>query len=142
MSAKGMIDMTASLVTPGSIIGQEGQHTTGEGTTLHEGNIIATVIGSVQIDDGMISVGASKAIIAPKIGDTVLCEVTKLNEKNGEAMIHVIEGQQGSIQPQHLYGQFYVTGLVDRFMHQTSDALRRRDICRALVKEVTPVVRL
>ena len=142
MSAKGMIDMTASLVTPGSIIGQEGQHTTGEGTTLHEGNIIATVIGSVRIDDGMISVGASKAIIAPTIGDTVLCEVTKLNEKNGEAMIHVIEGQQGSIQPQHLYGQFYVTGLVDRFMHQTSDALRRRDICRALVKEVTPVVRL
>ena len=27
-------------------------------------------------------------------------------------------------------------------MHQTSDALRRRDVCRAVVKEVEPVVRL
>lgn len=142
MSAKGMRYMTASLVTPGSIIGQEGQHTTGEGTTLHDGNIIATVIGNVNVNDGVISVGASKAIVEPKVGDTVLCEVVKLNEKNGEAMIRVVEGQHGSIQPQHLYGQFYVTGLVDRFMHQTSDALRRRDICRALVKEVNPVVRL
>ena len=134
--------MTASLVTPGSIIAKEGEHEHGEGTTLADGNIVSTVVGYVHVDNGSISVSASKPIVAPVVGDTVLCEVVKLNEKNGEAMILAIEGKPGSIQPQHLYGQFFVTGLVDRFMHQTSDAMRRRDVCRAVIKEVEPVVRL
>ena len=123
--------MTASLVTPGSIIGQEGQHEHGEGTSVHDGNIISTVVGYVHVNEGTINVTASKPIVSPVVGDTVLCEIVKLNEKNGEAMVLCIEGKPGSIQPQHLYGQFFVTGLVDRFMHQTSDALRRRDVCRA-----------
>ena len=134
--------MTASLVTPGSIIAKEGEHEHGEGTSLADGNIISTVVGYVHVNEGSISVSPSKPIVEPVVGDTVLCEVVKLNEKNGEAMILAVEGKPGSIQPQHLYGQFFVTGLVDRFMHQTSDALRRRDVCRAVVKEVEPVVRL
>ena len=134
--------MTASLVTPGSIIAKEGEHEQGEGTALADGNIVSTVVGYVQIEYGAISVTASKSIVEPAVGDTVLCEVVKLNEKHGEAMILCVEGKPGSLQPQHLYGQFFVTGLVDRFMHQTSDAMRRRDVCRALVKEVDPVVRL
>lgn len=142
MPATGMRNMTASLVTPGSIIAKEGEHEHGEGTTLADGNIVSTVVGYVHVDNGSISVSASKPIVAPVVGDTVLCEVVKLNEKNGEAMILAIEGKPGSIQPQHLYGQFFVTGLVDRFMHQTSDAMRRRDVCRAVIKEVEPVVRL
>ena len=67
--------MTASLVTPGSIIAQEGEHEHGEGTTLAGGNIVSTVVGYVHIDNGTISVAASKAIVEPEIGDTVLCEV-------------------------------------------------------------------
>ena len=142
MPAQGMRNMTASLVTPGSIIAKEGEHEQGEGTAVADGNIISTVVGYVNTSGGSISVTPSKSIVAPVVGDTVLCEVVKLNEKNGEAMILCIEGKPGSIQPQHLYGQFFVTGLVDRFMHQTSDALRRRDVCRAVIKEVKPVVRL
>ena len=142
MPAQGMRNMTASIVTPGSIIAKEGEHNNGEGTTLADGNIISTVVGYVHVDEGSISVSPSKPIVEPVVGDTVLCEVVKLNEKNGEAMILAVEGKPGSVQPQHLYGQFFVTGLVDRFMHQTSDAMRRRDVCRALVKEVEPVVRL
>lgn len=142
MLAKGMRIMTASLVTPGSIIAQEGEHEQGEGTALANGNIVSTVVGYVSVENGAISVSASKSIVEPAIGDTVLCEVVKLNEKNGEAMILCVEGKPGSLQPQHLYGQFFVTGLVDRFMHQTSDAMRRRDVCRAVIKEVEPVVRL
>tara|TARA_Y100001978_G_scaffold3581_1_gene3034 strand:- start:462 stop:1892 length:1431 start_codon:yes stop_codon:yes gene_type:complete len=137
-----MRNMTASLVTPGSIIAKEGDHEQGEGTVAAGGNIVSTVVGYVHISEGTISVTASKPIVVPAVGDTVLCEVVKLNEKNGEAMILCVEGKPGSLQPQHLYGQFFVTGLVDRFMHQTSDAMRRRDVCRALVKEVDPVVRL
>ena len=134
--------MTASLVTPGSIIAKEGEHEQGEGTALADGHIVSTVVGYVHVGDGTISVNATKAIVEPVVGDTVLCEVVKLNEKNGEAMVLCVEGKPGSLQPQHLYGQFFVTGLVDRFMHQTSDALRRRDVCRAMIKEVEPVVTL
>ncbi len=142
MPAHGMRNMTASLVTPGSIIAQEGEHEHGEGTALADGNIVSTVVGYVHVEGDTIRVSSSKAIVAPEVGDTVLCEVVKLNEKNGEAMVLCVEGKPGSLQPQHLYGQFFVTGLVDRFMHQTSDALRRRDVCRAAVKEVEPVLRL
>ena len=83
--------MTASLVTPGSIIAKEGEHEQGEGTALADGNIISTVVGLVHIDEGIITVSASKAIVAPEVGDTVLCEVVKLNEKHGEAMILCVE---------------------------------------------------
>ena len=142
MSANGMRIMTASLVTPGSIIAKEGEHEHGEGTAIARGHIVSTVVGYVRVEGDAISVAPSKPIVEPVVGDTVLCEVVKLNEKHGEAMILCVEGKPGSLQPQHLYGQFFVTGLVDRFMHQTSDALRRRDVCRAVIKEVEPVVRL
>ena len=41
--------MTASLVTPGSIIAKEGEHEHGEGTTLADGNIVSTVVGYVHV---------------------------------------------------------------------------------------------
>ena len=112
----------------------------GEGTIERDGTIISTVIGQFSIAEGIGSVAAKKMVNSVSIGDTVICEITRLNEKNGEAQILVIEGQTGSIIPDQLYGQFRVTDLVDRYMHQTSDAVRRRDICRAEVKQVSPVV--
>jgi exosome complex RNA-binding protein Rrp4 len=41
--------MTASLVTPGSIIAQEGEHEHGEGTAIAGGNIVSTVVGYVHV---------------------------------------------------------------------------------------------
>ena len=111
--------MTASLVTPGSIIAKEGEHEHGEGTTLADGNIISTVVGYVHVDNGSVSVSPSKPIVAPVVGDTVLCEVVKLNEKNGEAMILAIEGKPGSIQPQHLYGCLLYTSPSPRDKRQS-----------------------
>ena len=78
-----MRNMTASLVTPGSIIAKEGEHEHGEGTALANGHIVSTVVGYVHLGNGTISVNPTKAIVEPEIGDTVLCEVVKLNEKNG-----------------------------------------------------------
>ena len=51
--------MTASLVTPGSIIATEGEHENGEGTVLDSGNIVSTVVGFVHVDIGVISVAES-----------------------------------------------------------------------------------
>ena len=132
--------MTASLVTPGMKVSTTSECEAGEGTIERDGTIISTVIGQFSIAEGIGSVAANKMVNSVSIGDTVICEITRLNEKNGEAQILVIEGQTGSIIPDQLYGQFRVTDLVDRYMHQTSDAVRRRDICRAEVKQVSPVV--
>ena len=132
--------MTASLVTPGMQVSTTSDCEAGEGTIERDGAIISTVIGRFSIDEGIGSVSATKMITTANIGDTVICEITRLNEKNGEAQILVVEGQTGSITPDQLYGQFRVTDLVDRYMHQTSDAVRRRDICRAVVTKVSPIV--
>ena len=134
--------MTPSLVTPGTQVSTSTECEAGEGTIEVNGTILATATGMFSIQDGKAVVAARKEIVTPEIGDTVLCEIVKLNEKNGEAQVICIEGKPGSVLPEHLYGQFHVTGLVDRYMHQTADAVRRRDICRAEVKEVSPVLRI
>ena len=137
-----MNNMTASLVTPGMQVSTTSKCEAGEGTIEIDGKIVSTAIGIFSIQDGFGIVAPQKELVIPRIGDTVICEIVKLNEKNGEAQVLSVEGQPGSIQPNHLYGQFHVTGLVDRYMHQTADAVRRRDICRAEVKEVEPVLRI
>ena len=134
--------MTASLVTPGMQVSTTAKCAAGEGTIEVDGKIVATTIGVFTIEEGFGVIAPQKELVSPAIGDTVICEIVKLNEKNGEAMILAVEGKPGSIQPNHLYGQFHVTGIVDRYMHQTADAVRRRDVCRALIKEVEPVVRI
>ncbi len=134
--------MTPSLVTPGTQVSTSAECEAGEGTIEVNGTILATATGMFSIQDGKAVVAAKKEIVTPEIGDTVLCEIVKLNEKNGEAQVICIEGKPGSVLPEHLYGQFHVTGLVDRYMHQTADAVRRRDICRSEVKEVSPVLRI
>ena len=134
--------MTASLVTTGEMIASASDVSAGEGCIEIDGQIVAAIIGHFEIVEGVATVSASKSINEASIGDTVICEIVKLNEKNGEAIIHVIEGKKGSILPSQLYGQFHVTGIVDKYMHQTSDAVRRRDICRAVIKEVEPVIRI
>ena len=136
----GSKTMTASLVTPGMQVSTTAECESGEGTVEIDGRIMATMIGRFTIIDGVGTVAPVKQVVSPAIGDTVICEIEKLNEKNGEARILCIEGKPGDLLPEHLYGHFHVTGLVDRYMHQTADAVRRRDICRALIKETSPVV--
>ena len=129
-----------SLVTPGSIIAKEGEHEHGEGTTLADGNIVSTVVGYVHVDNGSISVSASKLIVAPVVGDTVLCEVVKLNEKNGEAMILAIEGKPGSFN----LSTSTASSLSPVLLTASCTNLRRHaptDVCRAVIKSRT-VVRL
>ena len=134
--------MTASLVTPGMQVSTTSDCEAGEGTVEVNGKIVSTMIGNFTIENGIGTVTPVKQVVTPSVGDTVICTVEKLNEKNGEARILCIEGKTGDLLPEHLYGHFHVTGLVDRYMHQTADAVRRRDVCRAEIKEVSPVVRI
>ena len=112
--------MTASLVTPGMQVSTTAECEPGLGTVEVDGRILSTMIGKFTINDGIGTVAPVKQVITPSVGDTVICEIEKLNEKNGEARILCIEGKQGDLLPEHLYGHFHVTGLVDRYMHQTA----------------------
>ena len=75
--------MTPSLVTPGMNVSSTAECEAGEGTIEVDGRIVATAIGAFSINDGIGTVTAAKAVVTPEIWDTVLCEIVKLNEKNG-----------------------------------------------------------
>jgi len=137
-----MIKMTTSLVTPGMKVANVGDVEAGEGTMVIDDTIVSTTVGQMNINDGVVSVQAGKEIVNIAIGDTVICRFEKLQEKGGEARILVVEGKKGDVLPSQLQGHFHVTRLVDRFLHTVADAVRRRDVARAVVTEVTPVVRL
>jgi exosome complex RNA-binding protein Csl4 len=107
MFATGMKNMTPSLVTPGTQVSTSSECEAGDGTIEVNGSILATATGMFSIQDGIAIVAAQKEIVTPEVGDTVLCEIVKLNEKNGEAQVLCIEGKPGSVLPEHLYGQFH-----------------------------------
>ena len=137
-----MIKMTTSLVTPGTKVANVGDVEAGEGTMVIDDSIVSTTVGQMNINDGVVTVQAGKEIVDIAIGDTIICQFEKLQEKGGEARILVVEGKKGSILPSQLQGHFHVTRLADRFLHTVADAVRRRDVARAVVTEVTPVVRI
>ena len=103
-----MSSMTASIVTPGTELGNEGDFELGDGVIADGGIIRAIHLGHVIKEDGCINVIAQRKPLVPEIGDTVICAITRLNEKNGEAKLLNIEGKSGSIDAEHLIAQFHV----------------------------------
>ena len=92
-----MIKMTTSLVTPGTKVANVGDVEAGEGTMVIDDSIVSTTVGQMNINDGVVTVQAGKEIVDIAIGDTIICQFEKLQEKGGEARILVVEGKKGSI---------------------------------------------
>ena len=133
----------ASIVTPGTIIGATDERTPGEGVIEENGNLVALMVGSVVENEGVVSIETDSPMLRIEVGDYVIGEVVKLNEKSGEIIIHSVEGKENrSIMADQLYAQFHVTKICDRFLHNTADGLRRRDIVRAKVMETEKVLRI
>ena len=134
--------MTTSLVTPGTKVGTHPAQTAGPGTAVHGTDLIATVLGHVHEADGSVSVEAMNHVMDIKVGDVVIGIVDKVNEKNAELVIVSVEGQNVPPVAEQLRAQLRVTDIVDRYLHQVSDGLRRRDVCRAVVTAASPVLRV
>ena len=99
--------------------------------------------GVVSESDGVVSVRTYNEMLRVQVGDTVIGEVVKLNEKSGEIKILSVEGKPNrSVMADQEYAQFHVTKITDRFLHNTADGLRRRDIVRAKVIEAGNVIRI
>ena len=134
--------MTTSLVTPGEIIGSATELTSGSGTTEHNGNIISIYTGNLNIDSGVATVTPQSVIIAPSVGDLVLAEVTKVQEKSAEVKILEFCDKKGDVAAEFLYAQLRVTEVVDRFLHNLGDGLKLRDVVRAEITEIDPTIRI
>jgi len=132
-----------SVVTPGTVIGTASKNSPGNGVMEENGNLIALLTGNVVEKEGVMSVHTHNEMLRVEVGDTVIASIVKLNEKNGEAVILSVEGKPNrAIMADQEYGQFHVTGITDRFLHNTADGLRRRDIVRAKITEAGNVVRI
>ena len=133
----------ATIVTPGTVVGTADKNSPGKGTAEENGNLIALLTGVVSEIDGVISVHTHNEMLRVQVGDTVIGEVVKLNEKSGEIRIISVEGKGNrSVMADQEYAQFHVTKITDRFLHNTADGLRRRDIVRAKVLEAGNVIRI
>ena len=133
----------STIVTPGTVVGNIETNTMGAGVEEKDGDIIALLTGNLVESDGMISIETHNALLRVEVDDLVIGEVVKLNEKSGEIKILSVEGKSNrSIMADQEYAQFHVTKICDRFLHNTADGLRRRDIVRAKVIEVGNVVRV
>lgn len=133
----------ATIVTPGTVVGTADKNEPGEGIANENGNLIALLTGIVVENEGVVSIESYNSMLRIEVGDLVIGEVVKLNEKSGEVKILSVEGKANrSIMADQEYAQFHVTKITDRFLHNTADGLRRRDLVRAKVIETGNVIRI
>ena len=132
-----------SIVTPGTVVSTADKNSPGAGITEQDGNLVALLTGIVVENEGVISIENNNEMLRLEVGDMIIGEVVKLNEKAGEIQVLSVEGKPNrSIMADQLYAQFHVTRICDRFLHNTADGLRRRDIVRAKVSEAQNVIRI
>ena len=140
--------MAASVgdqVTPGNLIEIGTGEELGKGINLTERGPVAVLSGRVVRDSGVISVDSySPPINSPKVGDVIIGEVNRLNEKTAELRVLHIETNQGghrSVPALKLFADIYVSEIVDRFIPSAGDGMRKRDIVRARVISVEPMLK-
>ena len=140
--------MAASVgdrVTPGNLIEIGAEVEFGEGIHLTERGPVAVLSGSVVKDSGVISVDSSAPPInSPKMDDVIIGEVNRLNEKTAELRVLHIETNDGghrSVPALKLFADIYVSEIVDRFIPSAGDGMRKRDIVRARVINVEPMLK-
>ena len=137
---------TGEYVSPGTILAEESAFALGTGTLCENGNIISVLSGTVFVNSDSNTISVEKdggTVLTVEKGDYIIGSVVVTREKSAEAIILQVEGKPfRNILPNQLYGQMHVASLVDRFLHQPKDCMRRRDIIRAIVTDTEPVVRI
>ena len=130
------------FVTPGQKISLSGN--AGSGVSEVDGELVATQIGVVSIIDGSVSVdSAIDKPRLPEVGDVVIGQVERLQNKTAEIRILHVEGKAiRDLPAEQLFGDVFVAEVVDRFLPAPGDAMRLRDLIRAEVIQVEPVMRL
>jgi len=140
--------MNASVgdyVTPGTPLEIKDDSDIGGGIHSSEDGHIATITGTVVNNSGVISVESPMpSLNIPKMGDIFIGEVNRLNEKTAEVkVLHIESNEDGhrSLPAERMFADIFVSELVDRFIPSAGDSLRKRDIIRAKIIKVSPMLK-
>ena len=140
--------MTATVgdfVSPGSSVAIPDGIEAGDGIHSDSSGSVAVVTGTLVQSDGTMSVDASRpSVNSPQIGDVIIAEVNRLNPKTAEVRVLHIEGKDGGhrdVPAGKLFADIFVTNFVDRFLPSAGDAMRKRDVVRARIVELEPMLK-
>ena len=140
--------MTANVgdfVTPGSSVSIPDGVEVGNGIHTDSSGSVAVVTGTLVKSDGTISIDSSRpSVNSPQIGDVIIAVVNRINPKTAEVRVLHIEDKEGGhrdVPAEELFADIYVTNFVDRFLPSAGDAMRKRDIVRARITELDPMMK-
>jgi len=140
-----MAASTGDHVAPGSPVNIEPGMNAGEGIHISEKGAIAILAGHLVANSGVISVDSSApSINSPMLGDVIIGEVNRLNEKTAELRVLHIETNEGGhrdVPALKLFADVFVSEIVDRFIPSAGDTMRKRDIVRAKIINVEPMLK-
>ena len=133
------------FVTPGSSVVIPDGSEAGDGIHTDSSGPVAVVTGTLVHSDGAISVDSSRPPVnSPQIGDIIIAVVNRINPKTAEVRVLHIEDKEGGhrdVPAEELFADIYVTNFVDRFLPSAGDAMRKRDIIRARITELDPMMK-
>ena len=132
-----------SFVVPGTAVNRNDDDSLGRGITEAGNGVVATVVGTLNREDGVLFVEQKTDPIREiEIGDTVIGEVNRINAKTAEIRILHVEGKPVRTLPaSHLFADIFVAKIVDKFMPSPGDAMRKRDLIRAKIEQLEPMLR-
>ena len=140
-----MTSEAGDFVTPGSSVSIPEGAEVGNGIHTDSSGSVAVVTGTLVHSDGTFSVDSSRPPVnSPQIGDVIIAEVNRINPKTAEVRVLHIEDKEGGhrdVPAEELFADIYVTNFVDRFLPSAGDAMRKRDIIRARITELEPMMK-
>ena len=132
-----------SFVVPGTTVQKNDDDSLGRGVIEASNGVVATVVGTLNREDGVLFVEQKTDPIREiEIGDVVIGEVNRINPKTAEIRILHVEGKPVRTLPAtHLFADIFVAKIVDKFMPSPGDAMRKRDLIRAKIEQLEPMLR-
>ena len=136
--------MSTTLFIPGHEVEHSPEETAGEGIDVRDGRWIAVHTGRIEREAGVVRVRSSVGEpLIPQVGDRVFASVRALYDQIAEVKVISVEGKPNrTITPPYDVGELHVSEIVGRFLSEPRDAFSRRDIIRAEVLHVSPMVKL
>ena len=132
-----------TFVVPGTTVEKNEDDSIGHGVAESEHGVVATVVGTLNREDGVLFVvQKTDPIREIEAGDVVIGEVNRINAKTAEIRILHVEGKPVRTLPAtHLFADIFVAKIVDKFMPSPGDAMKKRDLVRAKIEQLSPMLR-
>ena len=132
-----------TFVVPGTAVMKNDDDSLGRGVVEARDGVVATVVGTLNREDGVLFVEQQTDPIREiEMGDIVIGEVNRINAKTAEIRILHVEGKPVRTLPAtHLFADIFVAKIVDKFMPSPGDAMRKRDLIRAKIEQLEPMLR-